>query len=116
MAFLPSAGEGGIKNAPIPGIGDERKVRGTTPFRLTNKLIKKTRRCCDGMRKPASLHLGTTIIWFIPIALITVATPARVTRISPLSLQLQGPFSADVRAEFSPFYRSLAASSARTRP
>ena len=65
---------------------------------------------------PASLHMGTTKYWFIPFALITVAIPAQATRKSPFSLQLQGPFCADVRAEFSPIYRSLTAGSALTRP
>jgi len=49
-------------------------------------------------------------------ALITVATPARDTRQVSFSLQLQGPFSTDMRAEFSPIYRSLAADPAPTRP
>jgi hypothetical protein len=40
--ILPLArGRGNKKNAPIPGYGDEREVRGTTPFRLTNQPIKK---------------------------------------------------------------------------
>jgi hypothetical protein len=60
--------------------------------------------------------MGTTKYWFIPFALITVAIPAQATRKSPFSLQLQGPFCADVRAEFSPIYRSLTAGSALTRP
>jgi hypothetical protein len=45
----------------------------------------------------------------MPSALITVATPAQATEPSdrPFTLQLRGPFSADVRTGLSPFPRSL---------
>jgi hypothetical protein len=40
-SFSHQRGDGELKNAPIPGTGDEREVRGTTPFRLTKQPIKK---------------------------------------------------------------------------
>jgi len=81
--FLPSVGDGGIKKRARPQTGDERVVRGTTPFRLTRHLIKKPAGAATGLKKPASLNSGTTKYWFIPFALITVATPARATRHTP---------------------------------
>lgn len=68
------------------------------------------------VKKASLTHLGTTYDRFISFAMITVAIPARAIWIIPFTLQLQGPFSAVVRAEFSPSYRSLAAGAALTRP
>lgn len=44
---------------------------------------QKTRRCCDGSYKPASLVIGykRNCVLGIPFALITVATPAQATRV-----------------------------------
>lgn len=55
----PASGGGrGIKERAHPQAGDERVVRGTTPFRLTGDLNKNSRRCCDGDEKASLTQSG----------------------------------------------------------
>jgi hypothetical protein len=104
-------------NKDLSSTGTGEVSRGTTLVRpAQGHLTKKTHRDDDGSTcQPHSVEYGSHIfgVLIILFALITVATPAQVTRaeaiasLGPFTLQLRGPSNANARTGLPPIPRSL---------
>lgn len=90
-------------------------VRGTTPFRLILHRIKKPVGAATGLiGQPHFIRVRPGAAY--TLCLYNGGNSGAGYSVLPFTLRLQGPFSADVRAEFSPGYRSLDAVSPLTSP